>query len=152
MAAVVAATNGQSTILGSAGGQYTFADRYGYIAVTNLGTAAISVTADGSNPEAAVAAGTGVSVPAGATKVIANGLPLWYQSSRVIPAGVSQVPFGNGATKPASSSVASTPAQPGENFPYMTSGWGSQGAATNNPGTNINVSSGATSFSLEGTG
>lgn len=138
MAAVVAATNGQSTILASAGGEYTFADRYGYVAVTNTGTAAIQVTGDGSSPEAAGAAGTAINVPAGATRVIANGLPLWYQSSKVIPAGVNK--FGNGNT---TSSAAS---------PGTVQSQRSLAGGMANPGTTINVSSGATSFSLEGTG
>ena len=128
----------------------TFADRYGYVAVTNAGASGVLyVTADGSTPTGS-GAGTQVAVAPGQTKVVANGLPLWYQSSNVTPAGTSEIPFGNGAVSAASSSVTSTPAQPGETLPYMASGRGQ----VSNPGTKIIVMSSTASlpYSLEGTG
>lgn len=141
MAAVVAATNGQSSIIGSAAGEYTFADRYGYVAVTNTGSDPIYVTADGSTPETS-GAGTAIVVAPNETRVIANGLPLWYQSLNVIPAGVNQ--FGAGAT-------TSTAVHPG-----MVQSQRALNGQMANPGTILNVAETGTPtttlFSLEGTG
>lgn len=117
----------------------TFADRYGYVLVENNSTAILFVTADGSTPTGA-GAGSGIAVPAGGQAVLANGLPIWYQSSKVIPQGAHL--FGNGNT-------ADSATSPGEVTP-MASLAGQQA----NPGTKVSVLGGtaAQSYTLAGTG
>jgi hypothetical protein len=129
--------NGQSSYVGTTGGSVTFADRYGYVAVTNTGTVPIYVTADGSTPETS-GAGNAIVVMPNATEVIANGLPLWFPSSRVIPQGSNL--FGGGNT-------ASSPSSPGAVTPME-----SIAGQMANPGTNITVAGTVTGFVLEGTG
>jgi hypothetical protein len=48
----------------------------------NAGTV-VYATGDGSTASSS----NGVAIPAGASAVVANGLPLWYQSSTVLRAG-----------------------------------------------------------------
>jgi hypothetical protein len=71
----------------------TFADRYNYVAITNLGTDPVYVRADGQ--AAGVAANNSYVVAPGATQLLSNGAALWYQSSNVIPKGAIQVGNGN---------------------------------------------------------
>jgi hypothetical protein len=60
----------------------SFADRGNYISVTNIGTTVLFARADGT---AATVAGEGTyPVLPGSSTILANGLPLWYQSSRVL--------------------------------------------------------------------
>jgi hypothetical protein len=81
----------------------TFADRAGYVTVTNIGTTVIYARAD--DQAATVAGEDCYAVLPGESALLANGLPLWYQSSRVIPQGVNE--FGGENT-------ASSPSSPGE--------------------------------------
>jgi hypothetical protein len=151
------AGHGQSSYLGAitaanTAEATTFADRYGYYAVSNLSTTAGQVlyaTADGSTPVAS-GAGTTIAIAPGQTQVIASGEPLWYQGGNAIVPGVSEIPFGNGATEAASSTVTSSPAQPGETLPYMSSGRG----GVVNPGGKVTVMSATVSlpYSIEGAG
>lgn len=116
----------------------TFADRYGYVLVENTGTGTINATADGSTP-ASSGAGSGVAIAAGASVVLANGLPLWYQSSKVITKGVNQ--FGGGNT-------ASSPPSPG-----MVQSQESLAGQMANPGTTVKlISAGTPSYTVSGTG
>jgi hypothetical protein len=113
----------------------TFVERYNYVAVTNDGTTnAIYVNTAGGTVTDTGNQTNAVTVPPGATVVIANQLPLWFQSSKVIPAGSAQIPQGAGAaTVSPSTTVLSTVFNPGETQPYMSSG---QGQKTN-PGTSV---------------
>jgi hypothetical protein len=79
-------------------------------------------------------------VPAGGERVIANGLPLWFQSSDVIVKGSNQ--FGGGNT-------ASSPTSPGTVTPQE-----SLAGQMANPGTSISVVSSTASlpYAIEGTG
>lgn len=130
--------SGQSSYVGTAAGTITFADRFGYVAVTNTGTTPIYVTADGSTPETS-GAGTAIVVVPNATEVIANGLPLWFPSSRVLQQGANQ--FGGGNT------TDNVP-NPGNVTPME-----SLAGQAANPGTSINVQgSSVTGFVLQGTG
>jgi hypothetical protein len=119
----------------------TFADRYGYVVVQNLATTAgelLYVRADGT---AATIGGEGcLVIPAGGQPVIANGLPLWYQSSKVIAQGANQ--FGGGNT-------ADSPSSPGTVTPME-----SLAGQMANPGTKISVISSTASlpYALGGTG
>jgi hypothetical protein len=88
------------TLTASAADTVTFADRAGYVSITNSGTTVLYARADGT---AATVAGQGcLAVLPGTTSVLANGEPLWYQSSKVIVKGVNQFGDGNTATSPAS--------------------------------------------------
>jgi hypothetical protein len=95
----------------------TFADRYTAVVVTNTGPAGeIYATANG-----AVATGTdGLPIGSGQSSTIANGSQIWYQSSRVIPAGVPKIPTGGGSNSEVltSTTVATSPAQPGRIHPF----------------------------------
>lgn len=116
----------------------TFADRYGYVLVENTGTGTINATADGSTPSSS-GAGSGVAIAAGASAVLANGLPLWFPSSRVIPDGANQ--FGGGNT-------ADSPASPGTVTPME-----SLAGQMANPGTTVKlISAGTPSYTVAGTG
>ena len=123
--------NGERTFIGTAAGTVTFADRYQYVTVTNLSSAdPLYVTSDGTTAAVpsttAVASNTQV-IPAGDTRIIANELPLWYQSSNVIPQGVNQ--FGGGNTK-------TSPSSPGLVTPME-----SLAGKMMNPGVSISVAS-----------
>lgn len=85
----------------------TFPDRYGYVTVANLGTAGVLyVTTNNIAPTVPTTSESNVyAVQPGQTEVFANQLPLWFQSSKVIPQGANQ--FGGGNT-------TSSPASPGE--------------------------------------
>jgi hypothetical protein len=119
----------------------TFADRYGYVTVQNLSATAgqlLYVRADGT---AATVGGQGcLVVPAGGQVVIANGEPLWYQSSKVIAQGANQ--FGGGNT-------ASSPSNPGTVTPME-----SLAGQMANPGTHVSVISSTVSlpYALGGAG
>ena len=119
----------------------TFADRYGYVVVKNLGTSPMWATADGSTPTGSAAdssGGAGVAIPGGATEVLANGLDLWFQSSKVIPAGVNQ--FGGNTT-------------PNPGAPGMVQSQTSLAGQMSNPGTKVTViGTASTEYSIEGTG
>lgn len=133
--------NGQSSYVGTAAGTVTFADRYGFVLVTNTGTAPIYVTGDGTVPET-TGAGTAIVVPAGAAAMVANGLPIWHQSQNVIPAGTNQ--NRNGAIGTANPSTSQNPG-------FTTPMAAMQGQMAN-PGTTIQVAGTVTGFVLEGAG
>jgi hypothetical protein len=135
------ATNGQTSIVGTATGTYTFADRFGYVLVTNTGTSPIYVTGDGSAPET-TGEGTAVIVLPGSQQLVANGLPIWHQSQRVIPAGSNA--NGTGAVTQAN---PSTPQEPGNVTPMAAM----QGQMAN-PGTTIIIAGTVTGFVLQGAG
>lgn len=139
--------NGTSTYTGSittgaTAEATTFADRFGYVLVQNTGTAVLYVTADGSTPLGAsdTTGGSGVAVLPGGQSVLANGLPLWYPSSKVIPLGSNQ--FGNGNT-------ASSPSSPG-----MVQSQRSLAGQMANPGTKVSVlgATAAQTYTISGTG
>jgi hypothetical protein len=119
-----------------------FADRFGYVLVQNTGSAVLYVTADGSAPLGATDAtgGSGVAVQPGGQSVLANGLPLWYPSSKVIPLGANQ--FGGGNT---SDSAAS---------PGMVQSQRSLAGQMANPGTKVTVlgATAAQTYTISGTG
>lgn len=131
--------NGQRTYSGTTAQSVTFADRYQYVTVTNTGADAIYVTSDGSTPSTSGASNTQVVLP-NETRIIANELPLWYQSSRVIPQGVNQ--FGGGNTASSASS------------PGMVESQTSLAGQMANPGTNITISgtSGSIAYTIEAAG
>jgi len=140
---VAAGTSTYSSTIAVAGTAETttFGDRYGYVTVVNDSATAgqlLYVRADGT---AATVGGQGcLVVPAGGQVVIANGEPLWFQSSRVSAQGVNQ--FGGGNT-------ASSPSSPGTVTPME-----SLAGQMANPGTHISVISSTLSlpYSLEGSG
>jgi hypothetical protein len=137
-----------NTLTANSADTVTFTNqRFGYVSITNAGSAVIYARADG---QTAVAAAEGtVMVLPNTTAVLANGLPLWYQSSNAIVPGTSEIPFGNGATEAASSTVTSSPAQPGETQPFMASGAGH----ASNPGTVVSIiSTAADPYLIAGTG
>lgn len=129
----------------------TFADRFGYVVVTNTGTTGeIYATANGS-----VASGTdGLPIGPGESAVIANGSQLWYPSSRVIPAGVPKIPTGGGSNSEVvtSPTITTNPAQPGRIHPLGSSLLG----AIADDGTSVSLwtasSGGATSYTIAGNG
>lgn len=84
---IPAGSSSYSSTLGAANTSETVtaADRFGYVVVTNLGTAPLYVRTDGQ--DAVVAAVDNHVVVAGESRLLANGLPLWYQSSKVIEPG-----------------------------------------------------------------
>lgn len=125
-----------STAGGAVGTSNTFLDRWNFVAVTNAGTATIQATADGS----AVGTGNGVEIPAGATVVLANQLPYWNQTRKVIQAGSIQV--GDGAAYNASTNPSS-PTNPGNVTPMEA-----LDGQSLSPGTIINLTS-ATSVSIQ---
>jgi hypothetical protein len=112
-----------------------FLERYNYVAVTNDGAAIISVTTNGI---AATATGNNVvTIPAGVTMVIANQVPMWFPSSRNIVAGVEKIPTGGGSGSEVNTSttVTTTPMQPGRIYPMM----GSLAGGVANPGTSVSI-------------
>jgi len=112
-----------STLVATAADLVTFSDRYGYLTVTNTGTTVLYVRTDG---QAATIAGNDcLAVMPGESELVANTLPLWYQSSKVIPAGVNQ--FGSGNT-------TDSPASPGEITPMESLAGG-----MTNPGTKVSL-------------
>jgi hypothetical protein len=128
----------------------TFADRFGYVVVTNTSTSGeIYATANG-----AAATGTdGLAIGPGESATIANGGQLWYPSSRVIPAGVPKIPTGGGSNSEVLTSTTPTsPAQPGLIYPLGSSLLGT----TADDGTTVSVwtasSGGATSYTIAGNG
>lgn len=126
----------------------TFADRFGYFSVSNLSATAgqiLYVTADGSAPVAS-GAGNEIAVLPGQTRVIANGLELWFQSSKIIPAGT--ILLGDSAAYNASTNP-STPANPGRVQDQRSLAGGMQ-----NPGGKITVLSTTAGlpYAIEGTG
>lgn len=132
-----------STLVASTADTVTFADRYGYVSVTNTGTGVIYVTADNSAP-ATSGSDNSIAVNAGTTVVVANGLPLWFQSAKVITQGAVAYPTGGGVT----SSTAN--GQPGEVQPFMSSLAGKSYA---NPGTIIKLlSTGTPTYTVAAAG
>lgn len=115
----------------------TFSDRYGYVSVANLGTAGVLyVTANNTVP--AVSGANVYAVQPGETQVFANQLPLWFQSSKVIPKGVNQ--FGGGNT-------ASSAAGPG-----MVQSQESLAGQMANPGTVVQVTGAANAYVVAAAG
>jgi hypothetical protein len=88
------------TLTASTADTVSFGDRAGYVTVANLGATVIYARADGT--AALVAAEGTYAVLPGESALLANGSPLWYQSSKVIPSGVNQFGGGNTATSPSS--------------------------------------------------
>lgn len=138
-----------STLVASTADTVTFADRYGYVEVSNTGTSGtIYVRLDGT--AATVAGANTYPVNPGQSLVFANGLPQWFQSSKVIPAGSAQLPRGGGAaTVTPSSTVTTTPFNPGEEVPFMSSGAGQM----TNPGVSVSlISSGTPTYTVAAAG
>lgn len=140
--------SGSITTTGTAE-ETTFADRYGYVSVANTGSSVIYATANGVAPAAAPGAGSGVGIPPGTTALLSNGLPLWFQSSKVILAGSAQIPLGGGSYESTSTTVTSTPANPGHEKPFMSAGAGQMA----NPGTAVFiVGTAAGTYTINGAG
>jgi hypothetical protein len=119
----------------------TFADRYGYVVVQNTSATAGQILYVRADSTAATVGGQGcLAVPAGGQVIIANGLLLWYQSSKVIQKGSNQ--FGGGNT-------ADSPSSPG-----MIQSQDSLAGQMANPGTTVSVISSTLSlpYTLAGTG
>lgn len=139
-----AATAITETLVASTADTVNFADRYNYVAITNEGTVAIFATTNG--VAATTAGGGGVATIAPSeTVVIANQLPYWDQSSKVIPAGAVAYPTGGGTF-----STTTTPnGQPGSVQPYMSSLAGQ----ASNPGTHISlISTGTPTYTVAAAG
>lgn len=137
-----------STLVASTADTVTVVDRYGYIQVSNTGTTVLYVRLDGT---AATVGGAGsYAVNAGQTLIFANGLPLWNQVSNVLLAGTAQIPQGGGAaTVSPSTTLGSTPANPGEVQPYMAS---TQGKKANPGGTVSLISTGTPTYTVSAAG
>lgn len=117
-------TSYSSTLVASTADAVTFADRYGYVSVTNTAaTGVIYVRTDGT--PATVAGANCYTVLPGESQVFANAEPLWYQSSRVIQRGSNH--FGSGNT-------ASSASSPGLVTPME-----SLAGQMANPGTSISI-------------
>lgn len=101
----------------------TFPDRYGYVTVTNAGSAPIYVRTDGS-PATETGADSYVVQP-GDTRLFANAERLWLQSSEVIPQGTNE--FGGAGN-------VSSPSSPGTVTPME-----SLAGQIANPGTSISL-------------
>jgi hypothetical protein len=120
-------TTYSSTLTAGTPDSVVFPDRYGYVTVTNLGTDALYMRGDG---QAAAVAGDGCYVvPPGETHMLANALPTWYPSSKVIPAGSIAYGGGNTVDSPASpgivtpmESLAGLMANPGSSVSLVSSG------------------------------
>jgi hypothetical protein len=126
-----------STLAAATADTVTFPDRYGYLTVTNTGTTVLYVRSDGT--AATVAGNDCLAVVPGESEMVANAEPLWYQSSKVILAGVNQ--FGGGNT-------AANPGAPG----MIQSQTSLAGHATN-PGTSISlISAGTPSYTVAAAG
>jgi hypothetical protein len=126
----------------TASGTYQFADRYGYVQIENGGTTTVFASTDPTVENPSATSLNTVQIPAGGSAILANRNPLWYQSSNVIPQGENQ--FGGGNT-------STSPSNPGIVTP-MTSLAGSQGEATNNPGTTVSISTPAGTVTIAGVG
>lgn len=115
----------------------SFSDRYGYVTVTNLGTTdPIYVTSNGTT---ATIGGTDFVALPGETILVANGLPYWDQSSRVIPAGVNANALGTGSTNAAD--------------PATVTPMSSLAGQASNPGTSISlISAGLIAYSVSAAG
>jgi hypothetical protein len=113
-----------NTLTANTADTVNFADRFGFIAVTNVSASGVIwVTANGS---VAVDSGAGVvnaePVEPGQTIELANGLVYWGQASSVLVAGSVAIPRGGGAAYVATSStVTTTAANPGHVHPYGSS-------------------------------
>lgn len=95
------------TLTASTADDVQFADRAGYVTVTNTGSTVLYARADG---ETATVAGDGcLAVMPGASELLANGTMYWNQSSNVIPAGSNSNALG-----PVTTSNPSTPTAPGD--------------------------------------
>jgi hypothetical protein len=124
----------------------TFADRYNYININtnSTGSTYLTITTDGTTPTAS-GAGSGTSTDPNHIIVMANGLPMWFPSSRVLQQGVIQV--GDGAAYNASTNP-STPANPGTVTPME-----SLAGQDANPGTVVKIlSSGTPTYTITGVG
>lgn len=136
-----------NTLTAASADAVTFADRYSYVSVTNLGaTGVIYVTGNGVAPASDTGATSGeIAIPPGATFMVANALPYWDQSSNVIQQGV--ITIGNGNAYNASTQP-SLPTQPGF-VTYMESLAGKKA----NPGTVIGLlSASANAYQIVGAG
>lgn len=114
-----------NTLTANSADQVTFADRLGYVTVTNLGTTGIIyITTNGVPPtDTTPESGSQVVMP-GQTAIIATADALWSQAQKVIPVGVIET--GNQAAYNASTNP-STPMAPG----HVTYGRSLQGGVAN---------------------
>lgn len=110
-----------------------FLDRYNYVTITNDGTVVIYARADQpvGGTTATVAGLNCYAIPPGESRILANGLPMWFQSSRVLQKGVIQV--GNGAAYDPTANP-STPSNPGTVTPME-----SLAGQMANPGTVVSL-------------
>lgn len=132
--------SGETSYTGTTDTTVSFTDRFGYVLVTNNGTAPMYVTSNGSTPSS-TGAGYTTEIAAGASALLANDTVYWGQASKVIPSGAVLYPNGSGAYQ-------TTPnGQPGTVQPYMSSLAG--GVADD--GTVINLLD-ATAFTIEAAG
>jgi hypothetical protein len=100
-----------NTLTANTADAVTFADRYGYVTVTNLGTTGvIYVTTNGIAPTDTAGENGSSAVMPGQSLLVSVADALWYQSQKVIPAGV--IEMGNGNAYNATTNP-STPTQPG---------------------------------------
>jgi len=132
-----------STLTAGTADLVQFSDRYGYVTVTNMSTSGIlSVRTHGTAAtETGGVPGTNcyVVMP-GETLLLANALPLWYQSSNVLVRGSNQ--FGGGNT-------SDSPTSPGLVTPMESLA----GGASRNPGTSISIiSADANTYTVAATG
>jgi hypothetical protein len=113
-----------NTLTANAADVVTFADRFGYVSVTNNGTTGIIwVTTNNTTPvDTDTGENNSYPVAPGQTALISNQTAYWGQTSKVTIAGTPQIPRGGGAaTVATSSTVGSTPANPGSIQPYGSS-------------------------------
>lgn len=114
----------------AAAGTLQFADRYEFVQVENPGATAIYASADPAITTPSATTSNTVMVPGDGSAVLSNRNPLWYQSSKVIPAGTNQ--FGGGNT-------SDSPSSPG-----MVTPMESLAGQMANPGTTVSVSGACT--------
>lgn len=135
--------------------QTTFADRYGYVNITNDGSTIMYATTNGTT---AAAGGSGVyAINPGTNLTIANQLPYWDQSSSVLLPGVEKIPTGGGTFSETTTSptVLTSPSNPGRVHPMMGSMMGNIGGSGYvNPGVKVSIFSATTSapYTIVGAG
>ncbi len=140
------------TLIAAQADTVSFADRLGYVTVTNTGAAGnIYATSNGTVPTDTTSAETGsVEIPPGQTVMLANGAGLWSQAQNVLVAGT--VVVGNGAAYNASTNP-STPTQPGQIAPYGSSLAGKGSANYANTGFVVGlISTGTPTYLIQAAG
>ena len=136
-----------NTLTAASADQVTFADRYNYVAITNLGaTGNIYVTANGVAPTTDTGATPGeIAITPGQTCMVANNLQMWFPSSNVIQQGAISIGNGNAYN---ASTQPSLPTQPGFVTPME-----SLAGKKANPGTVIGLlSATANAYEIVGAG